>query len=85
MVEELILGRNVHTQEELEHWGPERIHLRCSTSPKEPLFEMDDREEAQKWEHVEELRLWMKHVLTLMSDIVKNGLGKAFFVRVLLF
>jgi len=27
----------------------------------------------------------MKHVLGLMSDIVNNGLGKAFFVRVLLF
>jgi hypothetical protein len=26
----------------------------------------------------------MKHVLGLMSDIVTNGLGKAFFIRVLL-
>jgi hypothetical protein len=71
-------------QEELEHWGPGRIRLRCSTSLEEPLFEMDDRQEAKKWEHLEELHLWMKHVLGLMSDIVNNGLGLAFFVRALL-
>ena len=27
----------------------------------------------------------MKHVLGLMSDIVNNGLGQAFFVRIFLF
>ena len=41
---------------------------------------MDDRKEAKKWEHLEELRLWMKHVMGLMSDIVNNGLGRSFFV-----
>jgi len=41
---------------------------------------MDDRKEAEKWEHLEELRLWMKHVVGLMSDIVNNELGRAFFV-----
>jgi hypothetical protein len=46
---------------------------------------MDDSKEAKKWEHLEELRLLMKHVLGLMSDIVNNGLGQAFFVRTLLF
>ena len=39
---------------------------------------MDDRKEAEKWEHLEELCLWMKDVLGLMSDIVNNGLGQAF-------
>ena len=43
---------------------------------------MDDRKEAEKWEHLEELRLWMKHVVGLMSDIVNNGLGRAFFVSI---
>ena len=43
---------------------------------------MDDRKEVEKWEHLEELHLWMKHVVGLMSDIVNNGLGQAFFVRI---
>jgi len=30
---------------------------------------MDDRKEAEKWEHLEEHRLWMKHVVGLMSDV----------------
>jgi len=42
---------------------------------------MDDRKESEKWEHLEELRLWMKHVVGLLSDIINNGLGQAFFVR----
>jgi len=46
---------------------------------------MDDNKKAEKWEHLEELLLWMKHVLGLMSDIVNNGLGQAFFLRILLF
>jgi len=41
---------------------------------------MDDWKEAEKWEHLEELWLWMKHVVGLMSDIVNNRLGRAFFV-----
>jgi len=47
--------------------------LQDPVTPEEPLLEMDDREEAEKWEHVEELRLWMMHVLGLMFDIVTNG------------
>jgi hypothetical protein len=43
---------------------------------------MDDRKEAEKWEHLEELHLWMKQGVGLMSDIVNNGLGQAFFVRI---
>jgi len=43
---------------------------------------MHDRKEAEKWEHLEELRLWMKHVVGLLSDIVNNGLGLAYFVSV---
>jgi hypothetical protein len=45
---------------------------------------MDDRKEAEKWEHLEELRLWMEHVVGLMSDIVNNGLGQAFFISLFL-
>jgi len=36
---------------------------------------MADQKEDEKWEHLEELRPWMKHVMGLMSDIVNNGLG----------
>jgi len=43
---------------------------------------MDDRKEAEKWEHLEELRLWMKHVVGLMSDIVNNEHGQAYFVSI---
>jgi len=68
-------------EEELEHWGPGRICLRASMSPDKPNIMKDDRKEAEKWEHLEELRLCMKHVVGLMSDIVNNGLGQAFFVR----
>ena len=46
---------------------------------------MDNSKEAKKWEHLKELCLWMKHVLGLMFDIVNNGLGQSFFVRMLLF
>jgi len=66
----------------MEHWGPGRIRLRASTSPDEPNIMMDDRNEAEKWEHLEELRLWMKHIVSLMSDIVNNDLGHAFFVSI---
>ena len=43
---------------------------------------MDDRKEAEKCEHLEELRLWMKHVMGLMLNIINNGLGRAFFVSI---
>ena len=81
-VQELIRGVKARTEEELEHWGPGRIRLQASTSPDEPNIMMDDRKEAEKWEHLEELRLWMEHVVGLMSDIINNVLGQAFFVRI---
>ena len=81
MVQELIWGVKEHTREGLEHWGPGRIRLQCSTSPEEPNIMMDDRKEAEKLEHLDELRLWMKHSLGLMFDFVNNGLGRTFFVR----
>jgi len=34
---------------------------------------MDDRKDVEKWEHLEELRLWMKHVVGLMSDIIMGS------------
>jgi len=79
-VQELIRGVKARTEEEMENWGPRRIRLRASTCLEEPNIMMDDRKEAEKWEHLEELWLWMKHVVGLMSDIVNNGLGQAFFV-----
>jgi hypothetical protein len=81
-VQELIRGVNACTEEELKHWGPGRIRLRASTSPDEPNIMMDDRKEAEKWEHLQELRIGMKHVVGLMSDIINNGLVQAFFVRI---
>ena len=74
MVQELIRGVKACMEEELEHWGTGRICLRASTSPDEPNIMMDDRKEAEKWEHLEELHLWMKHIVGLMFDIVNNDL-----------
>jgi len=81
-VQELIQGVKARTEEEMENWCTGRIRLRASTDPSEPNIFMDDRKEAKKWEHLEELRLWMKHVVGLMSDIVNNGHGRAFFVSI---
>jgi len=41
----------------MENWGPGRIRIQASTDPSEPNIFMDDRKEAKKWEHLEELRL----------------------------
>ena len=53
-----------------------------STVPSEPNIFLDDQREAEKWEHVKELRLWMKHMVGLLSDVVNNGLGLAYFVSI---
>jgi len=66
----------------MENWCPDRIRIRASTDPSEPNIFLDDWKEAEKWEHVEELRLWLKHVVGLLSDVVNNGLGPAYFVSV---
>jgi len=66
----------------MENCCPDRIRIRASTDPSEPNIFLDDRKEAEKWEHVEELRLWMKHVVGLLSDVINNGLGPAYFVSV---
>ena len=55
------------------------LHLGFHRSS-EPNNFLDDRKEAEKWEHVEELRLWMKHTVGLLSDIVNNGRRPAYFV-----
>jgi len=81
-VEELIRGVKAPADQEMENWCPERIRMRASTDPSEPNIFLDDRKEAEKWEHVEELCLWMKHVVGLLSDVVNNGLGPAYFVSV---
>jgi len=66
----------------MENWCPDRIRIRASTEPSEPNIFMEDRKEAEKWEHLEELRLWMKHVVGLLSDVVNNRLGPAYFLSV---
>ena len=82
IVEDLIRGVKARADQEMENWCPDRIRIRASTDPSEPNIFLDDRKEAEKWEHVEELRLWMKHVVGLLSDVVNNGLGPAYFVSV---
>jgi len=84
-VEDLIRGVKARADREMENWCPDRIRIRASTDPSEPNIFLDDRKEAEKWEHVEELRLWMKHVVGLLSDVVNNGLGPAYFVSLLVF
>jgi len=81
-VQELIRGVKARVEEEMENWCPDRIGIRASTDPSEPNIFLDDRKEAEKWEHLEELRLWMKHVVGLLSDVVNNRLGPAYFVSV---
>ena len=66
----------------MENWCPDRIRIRDSTDPSEPHIFLDDYKESKKWEHVEELRLWMKHMVGLLSDVVNNGLGLTYFVSV---
>jgi len=67
------------------NWCPDRIRIHASTDPSEPNIFLDDRTEAEKWEDVEELRLWMEHTVGLLSDVVNNGLGPAYFVSLLVF
>jgi len=81
-VEELIRGVKARADQEMENWCPDRIRIRASTDPSELNIFLDDWKEAEKWEHLEELRLWMKHVVGLLSDVIHNGLGPAFFVSV---
>ena len=84
-VEDLIRGVKAWADQEMENWCPDRIRIRASTGPCEPNIFLDDQKEAEKWEHIEELRLWMKHVLGLLSDVVNNGLRPAYFVSLLVF
>jgi len=72
-VEELIRGVKARTDHGMEKWSPDRIRIRASTDPSEPNIFLDDRKDAEKWEHVEELRLWMKHTVGLLFDVVNKG------------
>jgi len=81
-IEELIRSVKARADREMENWCPDRIRIRASTDPSEPNIFLDDWKEAEKWEHVEELRLWMKHMVGLLSDVVNNGLGPAYFVSI---
>jgi len=84
-VEELIRGVKARADQEMENWCPDRICIRASTDPSKPNIFLDDRKEAEKWEHVMELRLWMKHTVGLLLDVVNNGLGQTYFVSLLVF
>jgi len=81
-VEELIRGVKARADQEMENWCPDRIRIQASTDPSKPNIFLHDRKEAEKWEHIEELHLWMKHTVGLLSDVVNNGLGPAYFVSV---
>jgi len=81
-VKELIRGVKARADQEIENWCPDRIRIRASTDPSEPNIFLDDQKEAEKWEHLEELRLWMKHVVGLLSYVVHNRLGPAYFISV---
>jgi len=56
-VEELIHGVKARVDQEMENWCPDWTCIRASTDPSKPSIFLDDRKEAEKWEHVEELRL----------------------------
>jgi hypothetical protein len=56
-VEHLIRGVKARADQEMENWCPDQIRIRASTDPSEPNIFLDDMKEAEKWEHVEELRL----------------------------
>ena len=81
-VEDLIRAVKARADREMENWCPDRIRIWASTDPSEPNIFLDDRKEAEKWEHVEELSLWMKHVVGLLSDVINNGLGPAYFISI---
>jgi len=56
-VEDLIRGVKARADQEMENCCPDRIRIRASTDLSEPNIFLDDQKEAEKWEHVEELRL----------------------------
>ena len=56
-VEELIRGIKAWADQEMENWCPDQIRIQASTDLSEPNIFLDNRKEAEKWEHVEELRL----------------------------
>jgi len=56
-VENLIHGVKARADHEMENWCPDRIRIRASTDPSKPNIFLDDRKEAEKWEHIEELCL----------------------------
>ena len=60
-IEELIRGVKARADHEMENWCPDRIHIRASIDSSEPNIFLDDQKEAEKWEHVEELRLDEAH------------------------
>jgi hypothetical protein len=84
LTENLLRSVKEQSKEELPYWGSQKLRLRDPVIPEETLLEMDDCAEVEKWEHVEELRLWMNHALDLTVDIVNKDLAMAFFVIALL-
>ena len=84
LAEKLLRSIKERAKEKLPYWGSHKLYLRDLTVPKETLLEMDERAEVEKWEHVEELRLWMKHALDLTVDIVSKDIAKALFISAFL-
>jgi hypothetical protein len=65
----------------LPDWGREAILLRDPLDPTGPALKMDDRAELQRWEDLEEYRVWMQHSLNLALRVVTEDLGQVFTVR----
>ena len=80
LAEMLLHSVKERSKEKLTYWEYHRLHLRDPVNLEQPLVKMDDRAEVEKWEHVEELWLWMKHALDLTVDIISKDLAKAFLV-----
>jgi len=72
-VEELIRGVKARADQEMENCCPDRIRIRASTDPSEPNIFLDDRKEAEKFEHVEELHLWMKNTMGSCPTLLTTG------------
>ena len=64
-----------HAKEELPDWGTQKLHLLGLALLELMLLEMDDCMEVEKWEHMEELQLWLKHAMALSVDIISKDLA----------
>jgi hypothetical protein len=82
--ENILRSVKERAKEELPYWRTQKFCLLDTVLSEEALLEMDNRAEVEKWENVEELRLWLKHALDLSINIISKDLPKAFFINALL-